>query len=74
MHENKRSISPDQKAHEVTAGRGFLLWITVYLVLSLAFLISGHPHGHHVIASHHAADRVSATGVVPAPPLIAPGS
>lgn len=74
MQNNKRSISRDQKAHEVTAGRGFVLWIAAYLVLSLTFLILDYPHGHHLVASQHAGDRVSAASVVPRPPRVGHGS
>ena len=75
MPTDKRLISQDQKVHEMTAGRGFLVWIAVYLVLSLAFLVSDHPRvHHHVIASHHIDDRLPATGMVPGLPLIAHGS
>jgi hypothetical protein len=65
MHRNKRPIPLDQTAHEVIAGRGFLLWIAFYLVLTLAFLISNHPLANRVFASHHAGDRIPATGTAP---------
>jgi hypothetical protein len=63
MSSNKRPASRDQAAHEVAAGRGFLLWIAVYLVLTLSFLISDHPGAHRSIASHHAEDLVRSADI-----------
>jgi hypothetical protein len=63
MSSRRRPTLRDQAAHEVAAGRGFLLWIAVYLVLTLTFLIADHPGEHHSIAHHHAGDLVRSAGV-----------
>jgi hypothetical protein len=72
MSNNKRPGLQDQAAHEVAAGRGFLLWIAAYLVLTLTFLIADHPGEHRAIAGHRAGDFVRSAGVEAGSKTIAP--
>jgi len=74
MSSNKRPGLRNQAAHEVAAGRGFLLWIAAYLVLTLTFLIADHPGEHHPIAGHHAGDLVRSAGVEAGSKTIAPSN
>lgn len=75
MFSNKRPTSRDRAAHEVAAGRGFLLWIAAYLVLTLTFLIADHPGEHRSIAHrHHAEDLVRSAGVKAGSKTIAPSN
>jgi len=61
MNRQRHSLSRTQAAHEAAFGRGLLLWVTLYLILTLAYFVLDRSH-ERLTAIDPPADRIERVG------------
>ena len=72
MRDRKTSISKSQAISETTAGRGFIVWMAAWALLTLSLFVF---HGTHGTATGKLAHNAATTGQVivnPDSPLATP--